>query len=120
MKRIAMFMMMAAFAAMAACSSDTTEIGWKNNEISGENINEIVWVAEDITWIKGDTNIPTSGYANGEITEQKEVKPGTSQVWAALWDGSGYASGDAKLETGNNSYTIHEGESVIVTINQIE
>ena len=117
MKRLMTFMMMAAFAAMVACSSDTTEIGWRNNV--GENINEIIWDADNIKWVRGDLGDSSSGYIDGETTEQKEVSTRISTIYAAYWDGAGYSSSTAILETGNSSYQINEGESVIVTINTI-
>jgi len=111
------FMMMAAVAAMVACTSDKTEIGWRNNV--GENINEIIWDADNIQWVKGNLDDSSSGYAHGETTEQKEVSTRISTVYAAFWDGTGFSSNTAILETGNSSYQINEGDSVIVTINTI-
>ena len=114
MKRLTTFMMIAAFAGMVACSSDTTEIAWVNSDQSATSINRIVWANGDQTWIDN------AGYANNNTqTESKEVKRLAGTVECDIFDGTNYIpiiinsiNGDTTL----NSLVLKEGSSEVFVL----
>lgn len=110
MKRLMTFMMMAAFAAMVACSSDTTEIAWVNSNGSLNAINNIVWASGDQQWSTA------GGYANTDVqTETREVNKLAGTVECDLWDGSDFVPTPIDSINGNpvNSLVLNEGSSEV-------
>ncbi len=114
MKRLTTFMMMAAFAAMVACSADTTEIAWVNSSGSAAAINNIVWASGDQQWSTA------GGYANTDVqTETREVNKLAGTVECDILDGGGnFIPATINSINGNpvNSLTLNEGSSEIFTL----
>lgn len=113
MKRLMTFMMMAAFAAMVACSSDTTEIAWVNSSGSAAAINNIVWASGDQQWSTA------GGYANTDVqTETREVNKLAGTVECDLWDGGDFVPTPIDSINGNpvNSLVLNEGSSEVFVL----
>ena len=114
MKKLTTFIMMAAFAAMVACSADTTEIAWVNSSASTEAINNIVWASGDQQW-----STP-GGYADADVkTETKEVNRMTGIVECDIDDGGGnFVPATINSINGNpvNSLVLNEGSSEVFVL----
>lgn len=108
------FMMMAAVAAMVACSSDTTEVAWVNSSESAAAINNIVWANGDQQWSTA------GGYPDADVkTETKEVNKLAGTVECDIVDGGGnFVPAKINSINGNpiNSLTLNEGSSEVFVL----
>jgi hypothetical protein len=110
MKRLMTFMMMAAVAAMVACTSETTEVAWINKNTSTAEINNIIWASGDQEWSTA------GGYANANVqTEMKEVSKLAGTVECDIWNGSDFIPATINSINGNaiNSLVLSEGSSEV-------
>jgi hypothetical protein len=110
MKRLIIFMMMAAVAAMVACTSDTTEVAWINSNVSTAAINNIVWASGDQAWSTA------GGYANTDVnTGSKEVSKLAGTVECEIWGGGGFIPATINSINGHpiNSLVLNEGSSEV-------
>ncbi len=114
MKRLMTFMMMAAVAAMVACTSETTEVAWVNSNVSLNAINNIVWASGDQQWSTA------GGYANTDVqTETREVNKLAGTVECDIDDGGGnFIPATINSINGNpvNSLTLNEGSSEVFVL----
>jgi hypothetical protein len=113
MKRLMTFMMMAAVAAMVACTSETTEVAWINSSGSSGPINDIIWANGDQQWSSG------AGYDNNDVqTESKEVNKLKGSVECEIDTGGGFVAATINTINGNpvNSLVLSEGSSEVFVL----
>lgn len=106
------------------CNNDKTELAWIND--AGAPINDIVWANGDQKWSRYDSNPAINdndGYSIGTRTESKKVDKLYGSVDATIWDGSGFAVGQAIIDIGgtpSSSLSLSEGSSEVYRITDVQ
>ena len=93
------------------CAEDKTELAFVNDNSSDGAINDIVWMEDNVDWVKG------GGYNLGDKTETKEVDSISSNVECTVDAGAGFNTADVYFDQTNSSaLTIDDGSSNTYTL----